>query len=462
MAILLLGSGIGIGIGIGRWQIQRAGETARPSTGHQQQSAGNTIASSDGPTKIKRSTNNGEAPAATAKRLLDAMVQNNLGNAEDPVGRSQFQQAVAQCDEATLSELMEEMRLFAAQQIFFFIDNHEALEWCRLMVERMAIVAPIKAIEEILDFEASSPSGPEDLELIFANLYLQDPAQIPVALAKMEAKGCRSEGERAWMLTQAKTDPEAVFQYLIKNEASIDDKDLEVIARRLGQYAPEKAIAAICHYGDTGDVDEILSPAMHTWLKRDPAAANAYAMKQKDASLILLCTIDTNFGLDYSALRQIYSELTSTTPGDRALLAIPLAANLAEQDVAAARQWAATLLPEEQEKVNVAIAEKWISKDPEAASEWLATWPEGEDKADVVGILINKIKDDDPERAITWATSCLQGQARYIKLAGIMETLESKDPNAAAAARAALSEEDRRLLKFTEMNASGDPYAASP
>lgn len=70
MANLLLGGGSGIGIGIDRWQIHWAGETARLSTGHQQQSTGNTIASSDAHTKHKHSTTNLEAPAATAKPLL--------------------------------------------------------------------------------------------------------------------------------------------------------------------------------------------------------------------------------------------------------------------------------------------------------------------------------------------------------------------------------------------------------
>lgn len=71
-------------------------------------------------------------------------------------------------------------------------------------------------------------------------------------------------------------------------------------------------------------------------------------------------------------------------------------------------------------------------------------------------------RNSDAGESLLCPNVILQGQARYIRLAGIMETLASKDPNAAAAARAALSEEDRTLLKFTEKNASEDPFAASP
>lgn len=229
----------------------------------------------------------------------------------------------------------------------FFLDNPEAKAWSQLMVQRMATIDPMKGLDAILALKVAFFSFiPEDLELIFANLSQQDPSQIPAALARMEANGIKS-GEQAWMLTLAKTDPEAVFQYLIKGTASIDDKDLETIAKRLGQYAPEKAVAAIYHYGSPRDVSEILSQAMHNWFQRDPSAAKAYAMNEKDASLIIRLNEANNSEIDYSSLRQIFSELKSTFPTDRATLASHISSALAEQDIDAARQWASTPLPTE-------------------------------------------------------------------------------------------------------------------
>jgi hypothetical protein len=185
-------------------------------------------------------------------------------------------------------------------------------------------------------------------------------------------------------------------------------------------------------------------------------------MAQKDATLLLVCLDDPFQSMDSTAIRNAFPDLKSASPEIRLRLAKKLASNLAEKDVPAARQWAATLPPAEQAEANVSIAGQWISDDPVAASEWLATWPAGKNKESAATILISQIQKDDPERALTWATNCLQGQNRYYALAEIMENFATKDPNAASAARAALSEEDRTLLNFTEKNVAKDPFAPSP
>lgn len=248
--------------------------------------------------------------------------------------------------------------------------------------------------------------------------------------------------------------------------------DLEAIAKRLGLYAPEKALAVVQEYNDKGDGDArlhgnaLLHNVMSAWFQRDPSSAYGHALAQKDAALLLNCLSPDPFApivdyeVDYAALRQAFPELKSSNPDVRQVLASRIAENLAGQDVNAARQWVATLPPADQAKANTAIAKQWIANDPVAASEWLGTWPAGKAKASAVTSLIDKIQKDDPERALTWATNCLQGNDRYNALASIMRSLVTKDPNAAATARAALSEEDRTLLNFTEKNTPADPFAA--
>ena len=462
MAILLLGIGLGIGYSLGRWQGNATGEMPQVSTGQHQQTSGNLTASSDGPTKHKGSSNNAEAPDDTAKRLLDGLLQGKPGVSGDPVERIRFQQALAQCDEGTVLGLIDKTREIAAKDpIMFFLDNPEAKAWGQLMVERMATKDPMKGLDAILALKVALFSFMhEDLELIFANLSQQDPAQIPAALARMEANGIKS-GKRAWMLTLAKTDPEAVFQYLIRHEytAPIDEDDFEAISKRLGLYAPEKALAAIQKYDGKGNLDKLSKEVMDAWCASTPADAFSHALSQKNATLLLSCLNNPFF--DANASRQAFPELKSSNPEARITLAARLAIDLAGQDVKAAREWAATLPPAEQAGANRFIAEEWIDQDPVAASEWLATWPAGKAKESAARELIHKIEKNDPERALTWATNCLQGQSRYSALAGIMESLAAKDPSTAAAARAALSEEDRTLLNFTEKYSIEDSFCPS-
>ncbi len=451
MATLLLGIGIAIGIGIGRRQGQADGETARSSTGQQAQNAGNSTASSNGLTNPQRSTN----PAATAKSLLDAMLHDNSkGGGYDPVGSMHFRQALSQCHEATLSGLIQELREMSARDPGMFSPEHyEAREWCHLMVERMTTLDPMKAIEALLGFKAAQLGfDKEHLEFIFSTLSQQDPSQIPAALAKMEAHGMRSAGERAWLLTQTKTDPDAMFQFLMgrQDKASLSRDDFMSVAMRLGRYAPEKALALAQEENDKGHGDRLLQDVIASWSQSDPASAFSHAMAQKDAYMLLFCLENPRFEVDYAALRQVFPELKNSDPFDRAILASRIADNLARQDVNAARQWAATLPPADQAKANTAIAQRWIQEDPVAASEWLATWPAGEAKESAAIRLIDKIQEDDPERALTWASNCLQGKDRYSTLASIMESFVKKDPNAAAAARATLSEEDRTQMKSME------------
>jgi hypothetical protein len=453
MATLLLGIGLGIGYGLGRWQGRATGETARITTGQQPQNPGDSTASSNHPTNPQRRTK----PAATAKGLLHAMLHNHSkGGGEDPVGRVHFRQAVSQCDEATLSDLIEELRKASAEDPRDFSLGHsEAPAWCQLMVERIATLAPMKAIEALIGLKAAEFSFlDQDLELIFSNLAQQDPSQVPTALAKMEVCEMRSDGERAWLLTQTKTDPNAVFQFLMgrQDKASMSRDDLEAVAERLGLYAPEKALTVVQEYDDKGNRDRLLASVMASWSERDPSSAYSYAMAQKDAALLLPCLKNPLFVVDYAALRQAFPELKSSNPEARPILGDRIAKDLAEKDINAARQWAATLPPADQAEANTAIVKTWIENDPVAASEWLATWPTGKAKESAADHLIGKIYLDDPERALTWATNCLQGSARYSALAEIMVSFAAKDPNTAAAARAALSEEDRTLLSSTEKN----------
>ncbi len=461
MPTLLVGIGLGIGYDLGRRQGRAAGETARITSGQQPQNAGNSTASSNGPTNTKRSTN----PAATAKSLLDAMLHSSKGGGADPVGRMHFRVALSQCDEATLSDLIEELREMSARDPEKFFSEHpEASQWCYLMVERMATLDPMEAIDVLLGFKATQFSfSEENIELIFSTLSQQAPSQIPTALAKMEANGMRSDGERAWLLTQAKTDPDAVFQFLMgrQDKASMSRDDLVAIAKRLGLYAPEKALVVVQEYNNKGNGDRLLYDLMASWSQRDPSSAYEHAIAQKDAVLLLPCLARDPFAsVNYAALRQAFPELKSSNPRARQTLASMIAEDLAEQDVNVARQWAATLPSADQVEVNTAIAKHWIGADPVAASEWLVTWPAGQAKESAVTSLIYRIKEDDPERALTWATNYLQGEVRYDTLADIMRSFGAKDPNAAA--RAALSEEDRTLLKFMEKKPPADPFAPSP
>jgi hypothetical protein len=46
---------------------------------------------------------------------------------------------------------------------------------------------------------------------------------------------------------------------------------------------------------------------------------------------------------------------------------------------------------------------RWIRRDPLAASRWAAALPEGGDRDSAVSTLVRSIEKDDPEAAVAWA-----------------------------------------------------------
>ena len=120
--------------------------------------------------------------------------------------------------------------------------------------------------------------------------------------------------------------------------------------------------------------------------------------------------------------------------------------NYAQQDLAAAVQWSKSLSGANQLNAQNGIASIWIGRDPIAASEWLATWPAGNIKDEAVGQLVNKIYVEDPESALTWAAS-MEGPNRLYTMARVLQTLQIKDPIAAANVLSDMSEDDRRKIQ---------------
>ena len=73
--------------------------------------------------------------------------------------------------------------------------------------------------------------------------------------------------------------------------------------------------------------------------------------------------------------------------------------------------------------------------EPQAASEWVATFEPGPDRDSAVTGLIGRIKGDDPEAAFTWATSIESNKQRN---AQVRETIDQWRVIDEAAARSAV------------------------
>ena len=95
------------------------------------------------------------------------------------------------------------------------------------------------------------------------------------------------------------------------------------------------------------------------------------------------------------------------------------------------------------------IAESWAEKDPEAASKWVTSLPEGSAGRDLAAKkLVEKIQSEDPEGAMLWALSIKQAESKQEALKDVFQNWLPEDPYGALKALGTLTPEMQEALGF--------------
>ena len=214
---------------------------------------------------------------------------------------------------------------------------------------------------------------------------------------------------------------------------------LESWARRDPQRAMPEAVRAM----QAMQQPELLRQPLDEWFKRDPAAATAWAATQTGETRLVAETLlvqkqaAENPGTSIKA----YAALQQQTKDPKQLvrLAGTISESLAARDLAAARDWAASLPPGEPQNAAIyQVAASWIKADAPAASEWIRSLPPGTGRDNAACRLIEHIQRQDPAAALEWARSLGSESQRAQFTERVLGTWQEQDPEAAGKAREAL------------------------
>jgi hypothetical protein len=104
---------------------------------------------------------------------------------------------------------------------------------------------------------------------------------------------------------------------------------------------------------------------------------------------------------------------------------------IGETDLRQATQMFSRLSPTAQESAVGTIASRWADEDPQAASRWAATLPEGRVRERAVNDVIGRWAEIDPYNAASWLSTLSQGSSRDSAVAIYAGRIASSDPQTA-------------------------------
>ena len=137
---------------------------------------------------------------------------------------------------------------------------------------------------------------------------------------------------------------------------------------------------------------------------------------------------------------------------------------VAQNDPAIAAQMLPRLTGDAQIQAAVSIMLQWAKSDPEAASVWAASLPEGEWRGLVFEELINHWAQSDPATAAFWLGGLPQGPSRDQAVSAFASHIISSDPQGALQWASTISNDSRREYEV-ELTARAwlkmDPHKAA-
>jgi len=252
----------------------------------------------------------------------------------------------------------------------------------------------------------------------------------------------------AWLSVKAAQDPTGALADLaaLPRRSGAGSRELQSVLRAAAIAAPQQAIETARNLGGEEAQAGFVRDVIGSWLDRDPNAAAAWALENKDPAGLAICLAKAPGKVDENQLRRDFAALGPGSQDSRSQLAGMLSEKLADRDLNGALDWAASLPPAEQAAAQAAAGKVWVEKDPAAASEWLTNLPAGTARDQIAFELVKKISAEEPDSAFTWANS-IKGPNRVSGLESALTALRAKDPAAADRAVQLLPDYDRAALK---------------
>jgi hypothetical protein len=395
--------------------------------------------------------NSPPSPRETAMNLMREMLKEGDYGGGPPPEFFNFLQALSGCDAATLKAMLAEIQAMDKDPGREGNNSH-AGKFSMMILARLGNVDPTAAIDKMIEMKANGERlQREMLPFIFSSIARTHPEQAQSIIDRMPDAESKQAAQEAWLIARSHQDPDLALQeFLALPKVEGDDNGnrnyqiMRELIKAVAQRSPEKAHKAALHL--EGDQQQnLINEILQGWGQRAPQEMADWALKEKDPTGLRIA-LDKNVpSVDAGQLRRDFATLG---PDSRAkeMLASVLGVHYAQQDLPAAVEWSKSLSGANQASAQNGIASIWIGRDPIAASEWLDTWPSGNPKDEAVGQLVNKIHADDPESALTWAVT-MEGPNRFHCMAQALQTLQVKDPLAAANVLKEMSEGERKKIQ---------------
>jgi hypothetical protein len=268
---------------------------------------------------------------------------------------------------------------------------------------------------------------------LLAFLDKLNPAELKDAVARFRSLGITESrfGEYSMLLTAwAKADPVSALEYA-KTETG-------------GDFATNTILSA--------------------WAGRDPDAALRWAdanFDGEDGNPYLVGIIEGIAGTDPTRATQLLASMPYSSERGEALTA--LLPFILAQGGEATREWAASIQDDQlREGVINRVVEQLAQKQPKETADWLLTNPTQESVRQLDDALAAWTEQDQPG-AIAYYNALPAGEARSSALRGIVNTMATSDPKAAAAFMDSHSADtnDQVVQQFVWHSSQADPALAA-
>ena len=168
------------------------------------------------------------------------------------------------------------------------------------------------------------------------------------------------------------------------------------------------------------------------WSNDAPDQALAWVRGQKDERLrgaALQGTIDALANRNPQMAAALFAELPATHQNETA---ISISSSWVEKDPDAASRWALSL-PDGPARENAvgSVVSQWTQNDPAAAGGWVQQLPAGTMRDAAVGQFANQVVERDPARAMEWVRMIADPAVRSERLENVARRWLDADPGAA-------------------------------
>jgi hypothetical protein len=398
-------------------------------------------------TKINRAVGQGPGPGFKPAAPFrpggarDWFIATTRVNHEDSItGFIQLIQNCTTLDERSAVELAEELREICklyddgdpTMRALFNGDDlqRRSLGATIFRLSQLNPDAAIRFLDESTGFRDREMG--ELYEMVFANYALMDPGLARDALARMD-EGKLPEAIEGAMATLTGKDSDAAFELLSRFDQPSLDNERRKLVERIAAQDPQKAIETAGKFASAGRNPDVFASLLSTWMKKDEAAAIAWAETYRGPGEIAVkdVLIRRTAAADPKAAAVAFTELGIQT-ADLVNTGHVIADGLAKLDLSAAGEWVKSLPPGNgRDAAEHAMLDIWLEKDPMEASKWIREMPAGDSRDAISVSLVRAITRQNPKEALEWATSLNNPETRETLQREVIESMNQQDSGAA-------------------------------